>query len=126
MITPDEIKRGRELYANGWTTLGNLDPQIYGKFQAWINRYSTDLLTIAEEHQKLLGRLKTLEASILKHGEARIDGLKKLLASHAADVEAAYMEGWIDAGFVQDRDNEIDANADWLNSDAKKKLEGQG
>ncbi len=95
MITPEEIKRGRELFLL-IPRPQKLRKILVDEFQCWVLRNAGAVLAIAEEHQKLK-------------------------ESYASDVEAAFKEGNKSAfsskyQFV---------NNAWSNSEAKKKLDGK-
>lgn len=112
MLTPDEIKRGRELFESvqNTQTLNNWERWNY-----WKQDNGLTLLTIAEEHQESIQLTAMLWADydhlVLTH--------QKLKVSHAADVEAAYDEGRLHA-FENDHLSNLPC---WNNSDAKKKLQ---
>jgi len=105
-LTPDEIKRGRELLNAFSTQEHQTDWMQWTNWIAWfgwVRDNDIKLLSLAEEHQKLL-------------------------ASLAADVKAAYSEGVRNNTWnlnMRGEPGAINYEKCWENSDAKKKLEGK-
>lgn len=132
-LTPDEIKRGRELR----NTYTESDARVgYQDWEDWMFRYCHVLLTLAENHAKEIETLQNenqcLKETLHSAGKltsiesTRIEQLflenKRLKEHHAKDVEEAYREGHVSAWW--NVFNPAEDSKTWDTSQAKKKLEG--